>query len=155
MVHQMEFNTAFLHGDTDKEVFIIQPPGFADEKHLSMVWKLHKSLYGLKHSPRCWYIKMVDALLDMGFERTAPEYGVFFHKSKEGECLLRLYVNDIIIAGSFTSIIAKVKLFVSSWFKMKDLGKILGKFLGLDIVQEATTIKVSMDSCISLMVMNF
>ena len=38
---------------------------------------------------------------------------------------------------------------------MKDLGKILGKFLGLDIVQDATTIKVSMDSYISLMVKNF
>ena len=38
---------------------------------------------------------------------------------------------------------------------MKDLGKILGKFLGLDIVQDATTIKVSMDSYISMMVKNF
>ena len=95
-----------------------------------MVWRLHKSLYGLKQSPRCWYIKMVDALLELGFERTAPEHGVFFFKSKEGECLLGLYVDDLIIAGSSTSIIAKVKLFLSSRFKMKDLGKILGKFLG-------------------------
>ena len=39
--------------------------------------------------------------------------------------------------------------------QMKDLGKIMGKFLGLDIVQDATIIKVSMDSYISLMVKNF
>ena len=38
---------------------------------------------------------------------------------------------------------------------MRDLCKIVGKFLGLDIVQDATTIKVSMDSYISLMGNNF
>ena len=37
MVHQMNVSTAFLHGDIDKEVFMKQPPGFADEKHPSMV----------------------------------------------------------------------------------------------------------------------
>ena len=37
MVHQMDVSTAFIHGDIDKEVFMKQPPGFADEKHPSMV----------------------------------------------------------------------------------------------------------------------
>ena len=155
MVHQMDVSTAFLHGDIDKEVFMKQPPGFADDKNPSLVWKLHKSLYGLKQSPRCWYIKMVEALQEFGFERTAPEHGVFFVKSKESECLLGLYVDDLIIAGSSSSIISKVKLFLSSRFKMKDLGKILGKFLGLDIAQDATSIKLSMDSYIAQMVRNF
>ena len=53
MVHQMDVSTAFLHGDIDKEVFMKQPPGFAEEKHPWMVWKLHKSLYTLKQYPRC------------------------------------------------------------------------------------------------------
>ena len=38
---------------------------------------------------------------------------------------------------------------------MKDLGKILGKFLALDIVHNSTTIKVSIDSYISLMINNY
>ena len=41
---------------------------------------------------------MVHALLEMGFEKTDPEQGVFFLKSKEVECLLALYVDDLIIA---------------------------------------------------------
>ena len=51
IVHQMDVPTAFLHGDIDKEVFMKQPSGFADEKHPSMVWKLHKTVYGLKNLP--------------------------------------------------------------------------------------------------------
>ena len=37
MVHQMDVSTAFRYGDIVKEVFMKQAPGFADEKHLSMV----------------------------------------------------------------------------------------------------------------------
>ena len=94
MVDQMNVSTAFLHGDIDIELFMKQPPGFADEKPPSMVWKLHKALYVLKQSSRCWYINMIDALLEMGFERTAPIHGLLFLESKEGECLLGLYVDE-------------------------------------------------------------
>ena len=51
MADQMDVPTAFLHGDIDKEVFMKQPSGFADEKHPSTLCKLHKSIYGLKNLP--------------------------------------------------------------------------------------------------------
>jgi hypothetical protein len=52
-IHQMDVKIAFLNGDLEDENNMEQPEGFTQEgEHL--VCKLHKSLYGLKQSPRAW-----------------------------------------------------------------------------------------------------
>ena len=44
----MDVTTAFFHGDIDAEIYMKQPPGFQDANPPDFVWKLHKSIYGLK-----------------------------------------------------------------------------------------------------------
>jgi len=51
-IQQFDVKTAFLHGELREEIFIKQPKGF--ETDPSLVYKLHKSLYGLKQSPKYW-----------------------------------------------------------------------------------------------------
>jgi len=48
MLYQMDVKSAFLNGVIFEEVFVKQPPGFEDLKHLDYVYKLKKPLYGLK-----------------------------------------------------------------------------------------------------------
>jgi len=48
----MDVKSAFLNGVISEEVFVKQPHGFEDLKHPDHVYKLNKSLYGLKQSPR-------------------------------------------------------------------------------------------------------
>lgn len=49
-IHQMDVETAFLNGRVLSEVYVKQPMGY--ENGTDKVYKLNKSLYGLKESPR-------------------------------------------------------------------------------------------------------
>lgn len=47
-VHHMDVKSAFLNGDLEEEVYVIQPPGFIDEENAHKVLNLNKALYGLR-----------------------------------------------------------------------------------------------------------
>ena len=52
MAHQLDVTAAYLNAPLDHEIYMEQPPGYDSDK--SKVWKLQKSLYGLKQSARLW-----------------------------------------------------------------------------------------------------
>ena len=52
---QLDVKTTFLHGDLGEEIYMSQPTGFKTAGKEDMGYKLKKSLYGLKQSPRQWY----------------------------------------------------------------------------------------------------
>ena len=68
-LHQYDINSAFLHADYDKEVYIRPPKGWVSLP--GAVWRLRKSLYGLRDAPKQWYDTFVAAAGRHGF-RTLP-----------------------------------------------------------------------------------
>ncbi|GJW45823.1 retrovirus-related pol polyprotein from transposon TNT 1-94 [Tanacetum coccineum] len=63
IMFQMDVKTAFLHGTLKEDVYVCQPEGFIDAYHPSHVYKLKKSLCGLKQAPRAWYDELSKFLL--------------------------------------------------------------------------------------------
>ena len=49
---QLDMKTAFLHGDLEEDLYMIQLEGFIVQGQENLVCKLRKRLYGLKQAPR-------------------------------------------------------------------------------------------------------
>lgn len=95
----MDIKSVFLNDELQKEVYMTQPPGFKVASKEHRVCRLVKALYGLKHAPWAWYIKIDKYLIDQGFQRSFDSN--LYVKTIGGDILLLvIYVDDLIITGS-------------------------------------------------------
>jgi hypothetical protein len=139
-VHQMDVKNSFLHGDLSKEIYMEQPQVFIQNSFL--VCRLKKSLYSLKQEPRAWYTKIDAYFLSQHFVRCKSDPNVYMLRTSDSLLILALYVDDLLIIGSLTSVIAMIKGTLHDRFSMTDMGP-LHYFLGLKINQNASCIKLS------------
>ncbi len=91
----MDVKAAFLNGELEEEIFMLQPKGFLDQGN-RVLW-LRKSLYGLKHACRNWFAKLSKALKAQDSEGMASDPCWFYNK--ETGCYVLVYVNDLLISG--------------------------------------------------------
>lgn len=140
-VHQMDIHNAFLHGDLQEEVYMKLPPGFSSSTN-RRVCRLHKSLYGLKQSPRCWFAKLRMSLKTYGFRQSLADYSLFSYMKNGKQLYVLIYVDDLIITGNSIDAITEFKGYLSSCFHMKDLG-VLKYFLGIEVARSPTGIYLS------------
>jgi hypothetical protein len=68
-VHQMDVKTAYLNGQLEEEIYMKVAPGSKYEA-TGKVYKLVKSIYGLKQSPMIWHKTMDRVLTNSGLPRT-------------------------------------------------------------------------------------
>ena len=88
-----------------EEVYMEQPPGFRDSSHPTHVCRLHKAIYGLKQTPQAWFQKFNGFLLHYGFVCSGADPSMFVFRSSIGIMILRVYVDDIILTGSSSSLL--------------------------------------------------
>ncbi|GJU57931.1 transposable element [Tanacetum coccineum] len=119
---QMDVKTAFLHGDLEEEIYMVQPEGFKVAGKEHEVCKLYKLLYGLKQSPRQWYKLFDKFMMDSKYTRSKYDHCVYLKKLHDGSFVyLLLYVNDTLIASQILDQIEKLKTRLKSEFEIKDL----------------------------------
>ncbi|XP_068322539.1 uncharacterized mitochondrial protein AtMg00810-like [Pyrus communis] len=128
----MDVKNAFLHGELEEEVFMRLPPGHPQSHEPDLMCRLHKSIYGLKQSPRAWYAKLSSVLTTVGFKRSNADSSLFVRTGTAGKLVVLVYVDDLIITGDNIDEITKLKHSLQQRFAIKDLG-ILRYFLGIEM----------------------
>ncbi|RDX62134.1 hypothetical protein CR513_59566, partial [Mucuna pruriens] len=115
-LHQMDVKTIFLNEDLVDDVYMIQSVG---NEHL--VCRLKKSIYGLKHASRLWYLKFDKIVTSLAFMENTANQCIYLKISGRNFIIIVLYVDDILLASSCINLLTKTKLMLSSHFDMKDL----------------------------------
>ena len=133
----------FLNGEMEDEVYADQPEGFVVKGSEDKVYRLKKTLYGLRQAPKAWYCRIYPYFQQYRFERSESEPTLYTKRQGNYDLLLVcLYVDDIIYTGSTHSLIKEFKNSMMITTEMIDLG-LLHYFLGLEIKQGEDSVFVS------------
>ena len=120
-LHQMEVKNAFLQGELEEEVYMIQPPGFGSTTHPIVVCRLKKPLYGLKEAPRAWHSKITHYIHQIGFKMSKSDNSLFIQSDSKGQVFILIYVDDLVIGGEHLANIEHIEKLLSAQFEMKDM----------------------------------
>ena len=142
IVHQIDVKTAYLNVPMECELYVEQPEGYSvnNEKGDKLVWKLNRSLYGLKQSGRNWNSFLHTQLLEKNFTQSLADQYVYTKNSENTKTVITVWGDDPLIASSYISSLTEVKNFLSQKFKMTDLGTI-GWFLGSNLAEKETPLQ--------------
>ena len=100
-VIQLDFTTAYLNSEIDKELYVSVPEGHpARNTHRGYALPLYKGLYGLKQSGKLWNDTISDRLLLLGFKKSYSDPGFFYIATAEENTYIVLYVDDILLGSN-------------------------------------------------------
>ena len=133
-VYQMDVKSVFLNGELEEEVYVQQPPGFEDPNFPDFVYRLLKTLYGLKQTPRAWYETVSQFLNGNQFIRGTIDK-THFHRNFNGSSIfVQIYVDDNIFGSTDEKICSRFAKLMQSKYEMSMMGEIT-YFLGLQVKQ--------------------
>ncbi|XP_023742457.1 uncharacterized mitochondrial protein AtMg00810-like [Lactuca sativa] len=112
-----------------------QPPGFRDPSAPNHVCLLQKSLYGLKQAPLAWFQRFAQFITSSGFTNSKLDTSLFIYRQGDQIAYLLLYVDDIVLTASTTSLLHHIIASLRPEFSMTDLG-VLNYFLGVAVSRD-------------------
>jgi len=140
-IDQMDVVTTFLNSKVDGDVYMALPQGI--ESGEPQVCKLRKSLYGLKHAPRFWYVHIDQFLRSLGLKRCEYDPNIYLlasitlanrtdsplaiwksKKSADAPIILLLYVDDMLLFSPSANRVTELKNLLHTKYKMTDLSPV-------------------------------
>ena len=139
----IDVKTAYLQGERINREVYVKPPVEAATKR---IWRLQKTVYGLKDAARAWYDKVNLVMKQLGGAKSAFEPTIFIWRKENGETrgVMCIHVDDILFGGdeSFNEIILGLK-------KVLKVGEIQSEkfsYVGVGIEQNDKEIYLSQDN---------
>jgi hypothetical protein len=144
-LRQLDVPQAFTQAALQEDVFMEMPEGFEVK---GMVCHLKKSLYGLKQSPRNWWLLVSHFILvHMGWQATVSDPCLFHKTSRTGQLMvLFLFVDDMQVGFQVEDEAEwqESHALLKERFNITDLGE--SKFmLGMRITRDRQTRTITLD----------
>ena len=132
---QVDIKGAYLNGWLDDDdVYMHQPDGFIVEGKEEFIYKLNKSMYGLKQSGRVLHHTLHSKLQNISFTSGEANMTVFFQIDNDG--LLDIagwYVDNGLLAAHTAQVMEKMVHDIRGSFEIQDLGE-PSQLLGMQII---------------------
>ncbi|KAH9751653.1 hypothetical protein KPL71_014378 [Citrus sinensis] len=122
-IWQMDVKNAFLNGHLEEDIYMPQPDGFIQKGQEHMVYKLQRSIYGLKQASRSWNIRFDQVIKSFRFIQNINEPCVYKKIQGKYVAFLVLYVDDILLIGNDIGVLTIIKSWLAKQFDIKDLGE--------------------------------
>jgi len=152
--HHLDIETAFLNGTLDEEIYMKAPDGI--DTGNGDIWKLRKSLYGLKQASHVWNKLLDSTLKKLGFNRCGKDTCVYSYRLGRKFIILAVHVDNMLIVSNSNSELTEMKQNLTKHFKVKDLGNV--KFLlGIEVIRDrkSGTIKLLQQAYINQLLKHF
>jgi hypothetical protein len=134
-IRQADFKSAYLNGKLDEEIYMEQPPGFAEPGKEDYVCRLLKSIYGLRQAGRVWYDALCKLLYSLGFKRASYDHALFTRIQGESIIFLGIHVDDELMVGNKKTDLIALEKTINNQFSLKILGD-AKYYLGLTIKRD-------------------
>ena len=120
------------------------------------VCKIQRALYGLKISPKRWYEKFAEVMLNFGLKSHDSEPCLFTWRNNGKYLLLLLYVDNMLITSNDINKLDEIKLKLKLEFEMSDIGE-PKSFLGIEIHRDRQnrTITLTLEGYIDKLLKRF
>jgi len=112
----MDVKTTFLNGNLEEDMYMIQPEGFVDPNNARKIYKLKKSIYGLKQASQSLNIHFDEVVKGFGFCQNEEEPCVYKKESRSAVVFLILNVDDIILIGNDIPMLQSIKISLNNSF---------------------------------------
>ena len=130
----VDISQAFVQSDIDTLIYVRQADGF-QVNGPKWVWRLNKSLYGLKQSPRLFGKKLADVMRKMGCTQLHSDPCVHIWERDGIKIFVPVFVDDITLASRSQEAQDAFVAELATHFKLHDLGP-TSLLLGIDITRD-------------------
>ena len=124
-IQQIDVKTSFLYGllPDDEIQYMEQPRSFEELGKETWVWKLRRSLYGMKQSGGVWNHTLNDAMLSWEFKRLIPDSCIYYRQTSTGTSIAIVHVDDFLLTSSSKEENERLKAQMRTKWTLSDLGE--------------------------------
>ena len=147
-LHQVDIRQAYIHAKLTGNLYMYPPPGADayDSQGRRLVYKLRRSLYGLKQAGREWAALLSNFLIGWGFTRSSIDTCLYLYMSGSTLLWVAVYVDDALLLSNNASLRARFMSALTARFPTDDKGE-LSWLLGIAITRDrkARTLHLSQE----------